>query len=71
MIGKVRFENGRNYLCDDCQKAVERFTSHKAAIAAGWAVSRDYTKCYCPSCAPFRRNVGKSGARRSVAQIRF
>lgn len=69
MIGKITYADGRNYLCDDCNKKVGKFKSIKAAIAAGWAVSRDYTKCYCPTCAPFRRNVGKTGTRRKTVQL--
>lgn len=67
MIGKIKYECGRNYICDDCN-AMERFTSYKTAIAAGWAISRGRQQCYCPKCAPFRRNVGRSGARRNSVQ---
>lgn len=66
MISKIIFEDGRDYACDDCKNAVGRFKSRKAAIKAGWAVSRDYLRCYCPNCAPFRRNVGKTGKRRNA-----
>ena len=55
MIGKTVYENGRVYVCDDCKKNVAHFKSHKAAISASWAVSRDYTNCYCPECAPAHR----------------
>ena len=72
MIGNIRFEDGRNYICDDCKQTTKKFTSHKAALAAGWAVSRDYTKCYCPNCAPLRRHVGRAAdARRKAAQLTF
>lgn len=63
MIGKTVYENGRVYLCDRCKIVVVHFKSHKAAKAAGWAISRDYTKCYCPACAPLQRNTGRGGAR--------
>ena len=69
MIGKIIYADGRNYLCDDCNKYVGRYKSRKAAIAAGWAVSRDYKKCYCPDCAPFRRNVGRTGSKRIKIQL--
>lgn len=69
MISKIVYTDGRNYLCDDCKRCVERFKSHKAAKLAGWAISRDYTKCYCPTCAPFRRNVGHTGKRRKAVQL--
>lgn len=68
MISKIIFENGREYTCDDCKKSVELFKSRKVALKAGWAVSRDYQKCYCPKCAPFRRNVGHTGERRKIIQ---
>ena len=67
MIGKIVFENGREYTCDDCGKT-ELFKSRKLALKSGWAVSRDYQRCYCPKCAPFRRNVGHTGARRKIIQ---
>ena len=69
MIGKITYADGRNYLCDDCNKNVGRYKSHKAAIADGWAISRDYTKCYCPACAPSRRNVGRTGNKRNAVQL--
>lgn len=63
MISKTIYTDGRNYLCDDCNKELVKFKSHKAAIAAGWAVSRDYQKCYCPNCAPKHRHTGRGGAK--------
>lgn len=63
MIGKTVWEYGRNYVCDDCSRKAAKFKSHRAAKAAGWAVSRDYTKCYCPSCAPEHRHTGRGGAK--------
>lgn len=44
-----------NYTCDDCGKVHAVFRSRKKALAAGWAVGRDYKICYCPDCAPFHR----------------
>lgn len=69
MIGKINYEDGRTYICDDCRKNVCKFKSHKAAIAAGWAISRDYTKCYCPDCAPYHRHVGRAGAKLSPQPV--
>lgn len=68
MIQKTRYEDGRNYVCDDCKNAVGKFGSIKAAIAAGWAVSRDYRRCYCPDCAPRHRHTGKFGPRQRITQ---
>ena len=51
------------FVCDDCLKD-DFFATPKYAREAGWAVSKDYRKCYCPSCAPARRNVGCKGGRR-------
>lgn len=42
------------YICDDCGREDE-FTSYVKARAAGWAVAKDYSKCYCPTCAPEHR----------------
>ncbi len=68
MISNVKYPDGRTYFCDDCKKAVDRFTSYDKARAAGWAISYDRKNCYCPSCAPFRRNVGHTGERRKIVQ---
>lgn len=46
------------YICDDCGREDE-FTSYIKARRAGWAVAKDYGKCYCPSCAPEHR-LGKA-----------
>lgn len=31
----------------------------------GWAISADYTRQYCPDCAPLHRRVGRNGAPRT------
>lgn len=62
MIGRIKYEDGRNYVCDDCRK-IKRFISLRAAKFGGWAVSRDYRRCYCPDCAPAHRHTGKLGYR--------
>lgn len=59
MIGKIITERGRVYDCEDCHD-IGQFKSIEAARAAGWAIGRDRRTCYCPSCAPMRRNVGKA-----------
>lgn len=71
MISKTIYLDGRTYLCDDCRRVVNKFKSYKEAIAAGWAVSRDYTKCYCPKCAPNHRHVGRCGAKTASAGSAF
>lgn len=62
MISKIRYPDGRNYCCDDCKKKVRKFLNYAAAKEAGWAISRDRKKCYCPACAPNHRNTGCKGA---------
>lgn len=62
MISKIRYPDGRTYLCDDCNKNARKFKNYPSAISAGWAISRDRKKCYCPSCAPNHRNTGRGGA---------
>ena len=47
----------KTYTCDDC-KCVAEFSSYIKAREADWAVSKDYSKCYCPSCAPAHRRGG-------------
>ena len=37
-----------------------QFVSIDYARKGGWAISRDRFHCYCPKCAPFYRNVGRS-----------
>ncbi len=44
----------KNYICADCKRAAE-FNGYRQARTAGWAISKTYTKCYCPSCAPAHR----------------
>ena len=48
------------YTCDDC-KDNAIFKSYTKARGAGWAMSKDYTSCYCPECAPEHRRGGASG----------
>ena len=44
----------KNYVCDDCGRETE-FRGYRQARAASWAISKTYTKCYCPLCAPNHR----------------
>ena len=48
---------GRPYKCDDCG-CTDEFSSYIKARAANWAVAKDYSKCYCPKCAPAHRKGG-------------
>lgn len=66
MIGKIRYADGRNYICDDCAKASAKFKSYDEARAAGWAVSWERSFCFCPSCAPYHRLGGAKKKRRVV-----
>jgi len=50
----------KKYICDDCGTA-GTFTGYRYARAAGWAISKQYTKCYCPDCAPAHRLGGANG----------
>lgn len=52
---------GIEYYCDDCP-ATAHFSSYSKARKAGWAVSRDYKKCYCPNCAPEHRRGAATNA---------
>ncbi len=58
-------------ICADCgapktYNAPTRQSAFDTARASGWAVNRDRTKCYCPSCAPNHRNTGRRGSRPGV-----
>jgi len=63
MIEKSQRETGRDYACGDCP-TVNTFTSIDCARAAGWCVSQDRKKCYCPVHAPLHRHVGRGGQRK-------
>lgn len=58
MISKVRYPDGRTYICDDCKKEIAKFKNYDEARAASWAVSWERTYCYCPKCAPYHRFGG-------------
>ena len=49
------------YQCDDCNTVFSTFDYYdlRDVRKLGWAISKDYKKCYCPACAPKRRNVGR------------
>lgn len=51
------------FQCDDCG-STDYLVSIEWAREHGWAIARDRVHCYCPDCAPARRNVGCEGRRR-------
>lgn len=49
------------FSCDHFLCSVKaEFSSLEKARENGWAISRDRIHCYCPHCAPYYRNVGRS-----------
>ncbi len=53
-------------VCEDCKvkKTYEARTTRQILDNArndGWAINRDYTRQWCPICAPLHRNTGKRG----------
>ena len=36
---------------------------------SGWAISADYTRQWCPNCAPLYRHVGRNGAPRTAQSL--
>ncbi len=54
--------SAKTYICDDCGRQDE-FTSYIKARRADWAVAKDYSKCYCPNCAPDHRRGNALNAR--------
>lgn len=55
------------YECDDCH-CKDEFSSYIKARASGWAVTKDYLKCYCPNCAPERRRGGAKYKQRLISE---
>lgn len=58
-----------SFFRSDCERGAQ-FSSRSEARSAGWILSRS-GKCFCPSCAPFYRNVGRSGKPRKFIQECF
>lgn len=59
------------FICADCgaAKVVTARTLRRVIDIArddGWAISRDYSKQWCPRCAIIHRNTGRGGERRKV-----
>lgn len=58
------------YVCDECdcgEKA--EFSSYIKARAAGWAVAKDYSNCYCPKHAPAHRRGGANKKQNTQAAL--
>ena len=60
-------------VCSDCETKIEieaptKQSAIDIARSKDWAASRGNKKYYCPTCAPFRRNVGKGGGKRDGIQ---
>lgn len=56
------------FTCADCgaSKVVTARTLRRVIDIArddGWAISRDYSKQWCPTCAIIHRNTGRNGKR--------
>ena len=54
------------YKCGDCTETAI-FKSYKAARGAGWSVSGDYKKCWCPKHAAAHRVGAAANVARPVA----
>ena len=49
-------------ICDKCGKQERLLIGNsKQARKYGWAISKDYKKCYCPDCADKMRSKGMKG----------
>ena len=50
------------FKCDSCgTEAAFVLGSNREVRKYGWAISKDYRKCYCPSCKELYTNVGCLG----------
>lgn len=58
----------KTYKCDDCG-CKDEFLSYKKARAAHWAVAKDYSKCYCPVCAPAHRRGGANKQQKQSPEL--
>ncbi len=57
----------KTYCCDDCGRT-DGFSSYIKARAAGWAVAKDYSKCYCPNCAPLHRRGAANAKQKRLTE---
>lgn len=50
------------FTCDLCGVTAEFILSRNSDVRKeGWAISKDYKKCYCPNCKPKVTSVGAYG----------
>ena len=51
------------FICDNCGIRAEFILGHNREVRKyGWAISKDYQKCYCPSCRDMFTSVGCYGS---------
>lgn len=51
-----------NFICDSCGRKESRILGKAVEIRKfGWAVAKDYRKCYCPTCRPMFISRGCCG----------
>ena len=50
------------FICDHCGIKAEFQLEHNRDVRKhGWAISKDYSKCYCPNCKHIYTSVGCMG----------
>lgn len=50
------------FICDNCGVGAEFILGHNRDVRKhGWAISKDYKKCYCPNCKHLYTSVGRLG----------
>ena len=50
------------FICDNCGAVSEYILGHNRDVRKhGWAISKDYKKCYCPNCKHLYTHVGRLG----------
>ena len=50
------------FKCDSCgNEASFKLDNNRDVRKHGWAISKDYKKCYCPNCKHLYTNVGCLG----------
>ena len=60
-IRKINF-----FKCDSCGKEAEfSLVNNREVRKYGWAISKDYKRCYCPACKDMYTSVGCFGTPQS------
>ena len=50
------------FICDNCKEKADFILGKAVEVRKhGWAISKDYRKCYCPKCAPAFKSKGCCG----------